>query len=109
MVASIGKIASPSQGVSYFEKDGYYAKDDAAHREASAWVGAAALGLSGQVLKRDGKNFALAAVLRYLVIAEIVVSIHDLQGSVVDPLEFTVLRPYQLPGVVPINCLHASI
>ena len=27
MVASIGKIASPSQGVGYFEKDGYYARD----------------------------------------------------------------------------------
>ena len=51
MVASIGKIASPSQGVSYFEKDGYYARDDAAHRDASAWAGkgAAALGLSGPV------------------------------------------------------------
>ena len=51
MVASIGKIGSPSQGVSYFEKDGYYAKDDAAHREASAWYGggAQAMGLSGPV------------------------------------------------------------
>ncbi len=51
MVASIGKIASPAQGVSYFEKDGYYAKDDVAHREASAWAGkgAAALGLSSPV------------------------------------------------------------
>ena len=51
MVASIGKIASPSQGVSYYEKDGYYAKDDPAHREASAWAGkgAEALGLSGPV------------------------------------------------------------
>ena len=51
MVASIGKIASPAQGVGYFEKDGYYAKDDGAHREASAWAGkgAAALGLSGPV------------------------------------------------------------
>ena len=51
MVASIGKIASPSQGVGYFEKDGYYAKDDGAHREASAWAGrgAEALGLSGPV------------------------------------------------------------
>ena len=51
MVASIGKIASPSQGVGYFEKDGYYAKDDGAHREASAWAGkgAAELGLSGPV------------------------------------------------------------
>jgi len=51
MVASIGKIASPSQGVGYFERDGYYAKEDAAHKEASAWAGkgAAALGLSGPV------------------------------------------------------------
>ena len=47
----IGTIASPAQGVGYFEKDGYYAKDDGAHREASAWAGkgAAALGLSGPV------------------------------------------------------------
>ena len=51
MVASIGKIASPSQGVSYFEKDGYYARDDPAHREASGWAGkgAEALGLSAVV------------------------------------------------------------
>ena len=51
MVASIGKIASPAQGVGYFEKDGYYAKDDGAHREASAWAGkgAEALGLEGSV------------------------------------------------------------
>ena len=56
MVASIGKIASPSQGVGYFEKDGYYANEDAAHREASFWVGegANALGLSGEV---DPKRF----------------------------------------------------
>ena len=39
MVASIGKIASPSQGVGYFEKDGYYTSDDPAHPEASAWAG----------------------------------------------------------------------
>ncbi len=51
MVASIGVIASPSQGVSYYEKDGYYTKDDPAHREASAWAGKGAgeLGLSGPV------------------------------------------------------------
>ena len=51
MVASIGKIASPAQGVSYFERDGYYARDDPAHKEASAWAGkgAEALGLSGPV------------------------------------------------------------
>ena len=49
MVASIGAVASPAQGVSYYERDGYYAKEDPAHREASAWAGkgAAALGLSG--------------------------------------------------------------
>ena len=51
MVASIGAIASPSQGVSYYEKDGYYAKDDVAHKEASAWAGrgAEAMCLSGEV------------------------------------------------------------
>ena len=51
MVASIGAIVSPSQGATYFEHDGYYAKDDPAHREASAWAGkgAAELGLSGPV------------------------------------------------------------
>ena len=51
MVASIGVIASPSQGVSYYERDGYYAKDDPAHLEASAWAGkgAEALGFSGPV------------------------------------------------------------
>ena len=51
MVASIGVIASASQGVSYFERDGYYTKDDPAHREASAWAGkgAEALELSGPV------------------------------------------------------------
>ncbi|MDE0031954.1 MAG: relaxase domain-containing protein [Deltaproteobacteria bacterium] len=51
MVASIGKIASPSQGVSYYERDGYYAKDDPEHKETSAWAGRGAeeLGLSGPV------------------------------------------------------------
>ena len=51
MVASIGVIAWSSQGAAYFERDGYYSKDDPAHREASAWAGrgAAALGLSGPV------------------------------------------------------------
>ena len=51
MVASIGAVASPSQGVSYYERDGYYAKDDPDHRAASAWAGkgADALGLSGPV------------------------------------------------------------
>ena len=35
----------------YFERDGYYAKDDGAHREASAWAGRGAegLGLEGPV------------------------------------------------------------
>ena len=51
MVASIGAVAAPSQGVSYYERDGYYAKDDPDHRAASAWAGrgAEALGLSGPV------------------------------------------------------------
>ena len=51
MVASIGGIAAPSQGASYYERDGYYAKDDPDHRAASAWAGrgAAELGLKGPV------------------------------------------------------------
>jgi len=56
MVASIGKIISPLQGVAYFERDGYYARDGPAHREASAWAGkgAEALGLTGPV---DAETF----------------------------------------------------
>ena len=51
MVVSIGTISSAAQGVSYFERDGYYAKDDPQHEKASAWAGkgAEALGLSGPV------------------------------------------------------------
>ena len=51
MVASIGAVASPSQGAHYYERDGYYSKDDPAHREASAWrgQGAETLGLEGPV------------------------------------------------------------
>ena len=51
MVVSVGAVASPSQGVSYYERDGYYAKDDPEHRSASAWAGggAAELGLKGTV------------------------------------------------------------
>ena len=51
MVASIGSVASPSQGAHYYERDGYYAKDSPEHRAGSAWAGrgAAELGLDGQV------------------------------------------------------------
>ena len=51
MVASIGALASSSQGVSYYERDGYYARDDPEHRAASAWAGrgASELGLQGPV------------------------------------------------------------
>ncbi|MYF07455.1 MAG: relaxase domain-containing protein, partial [Rhodospirillaceae bacterium] len=48
---SIGALASASQGASYYERDGYYAKDSEEHREASAWAGRGAeeLGLKGPV------------------------------------------------------------
>ena len=51
MVASIGAVAAPAQGASYYERDGYYAKEDPEHREASAWAGRGAeeLGLAGPV------------------------------------------------------------
>ena len=51
MVVSIGAVSSAAQGVSYFERDGYYAKDDPEHLKASAWEGKGAdtLGLTGPV------------------------------------------------------------
>ena len=51
MVASIGAVAAPAQGASYYERDGYYANDDPDHRSASAWAGRGAgdLGLKGPV------------------------------------------------------------
>ncbi len=48
---SIGALSSAAQGASYYERDGYYAKDDPEHREASVWagIGAEELGLKGPV------------------------------------------------------------
>ncbi len=48
---SIGALASSAQGASYYERDGYYAKDDPEHRQASSWAGKGAeeLGLKGPV------------------------------------------------------------
>ncbi|MCY4547220.1 MAG: relaxase domain-containing protein [Defluviicoccus sp.] len=48
---SIGALASAAQGASYYERDGYYARDDPEHQAASAWAGKGAeeLGLKGPV------------------------------------------------------------
>ena len=48
---SIGPLASAAQGAAYYERDGYYAKDDSEHKSASAWAGRGAeeLGLEGPV------------------------------------------------------------
>ena len=48
---SIGALSSAAQGASYYERDGYYAKDDPEHRDASAWAGKGAeeLELKGSV------------------------------------------------------------
>ncbi len=48
---SIGALSSAAQGASYYERDGYYAKDSEEHRDASAWAGKGAeeLGLTGPV------------------------------------------------------------
>ena len=48
---SIGPVASAAQGASYYERDGYYARNDPEHRAASAWTGkgASELGLEGPV------------------------------------------------------------
>ena len=52
MVATVTQLRSSAQAVSYYEKDGYYAKDDPEHRDASFWHGQAArdAGLRGHVL-----------------------------------------------------------
>ena len=52
MVATVHELASSATAVSYYEKDGYYAKNDPEHRKASFWHGAAArdLGLRGHVV-----------------------------------------------------------
>ena len=57
MVATVTAITSSSSTVHYFEKDGYYAKNDPEHRRASRWRGRGAkeLGLRGQV---DPRRFA---------------------------------------------------
>ena len=51
MVATFFELRSSAVTVSYFERDGYYAKNDPEHRQASFWHGGAAkaLGLRGHV------------------------------------------------------------
>ena len=51
MVATFAELKSSAVVVSYFERDGYYAKNDPEHRQASFWHGGAAkaLGLRGHV------------------------------------------------------------
>ena len=55
MVATVVELRSSALAVSYYEKDGYYAKDSPEHRNASFWAGAAAraLGLRAHVLPRE--------------------------------------------------------
>ena len=52
MVATVHELASSATAVGYYEKDGYYAKNDPEHRKASFWHGEAArdLGLRGHVV-----------------------------------------------------------
>ena len=54
MVASLSDLGSSSTTVAYFEREGYYAKNDPRHRRASFWAGegAAALGLPRNVSPR---------------------------------------------------------
>ena len=51
MVATFVELRSSAVAVSYYERDGYYAKNDPEHRKASFWHGAAAraLGLRAHV------------------------------------------------------------
>ena len=54
MVASLSDLGSSAMTVAYFEREGYYAKNDPRHRRASFWYGegAAALGLPQHVSPR---------------------------------------------------------
>ena len=65
MVATITNISSAKSSVKYFEKDGYYAKDDPEHKRASRWygVGAEELGLTNQVEKDDFERIMNGEVL----------------------------------------------
>ena len=51
MVATVFELKSSAMAVSYFERDGYYARNDPEHRQASFWHGRAAkdLGLRAHV------------------------------------------------------------
>ena len=51
MVATVFELKSSAMAVSYFERDGYYARNDPEHRQASFWHGGAAkdLGLRAHV------------------------------------------------------------
>ena len=55
MVATVTVLKSSANAVSYFEKDGYYAKDDPEHQDASFWHGEAAedAGLTAHVLPHE--------------------------------------------------------
>ncbi|MDE3260991.1 MAG: relaxase domain-containing protein [Acidobacteriota bacterium] len=54
MVATVFELKSSAVAVSYYERDGYYAKNDPEHRQASFWHGRAAkdLGLRAHVRPR---------------------------------------------------------
>ena len=54
MVATVFELKSSAVAVSYYERDGYYARNDPEHRQASFWHGAAAkdLGLRAHVRPR---------------------------------------------------------
>ena len=51
MVATVFELKSSAVSVSYYERDGYYARNDPEHRQASFWYGGAAeaLGLHAHV------------------------------------------------------------
>ena len=54
MVATVFELRSSAVAVSYYERDGYYARNDPEHRQASFWHGGAAkdLGLRAHVRPR---------------------------------------------------------
>ena len=51
MVGTVVPLRSSTMAVTYYERDGYYARNDPEHRQASFWFGdaAQALGLKAHV------------------------------------------------------------
>ena len=82
MVATVSAVASASGATRYYEKDGYYAKDDPEHKKGSFWYGKASeeLGLSKQV---EGVTSNMRYISRIVPCLWLSICYTDLRGCYV--------------------------